>query len=486
MRKKIFAGLFPVLFGITACSGPGIAPENTNVILCMADDMGWGDVAYNGHPEIHTPFLDEMAASGVRFDRFYAGASVCSPTRGSCLTGRNPFRYGIYTANRGYLKQEEINLAEVFKDQGYTTGHFGKWHLGTMSPEFSGKGPSRHPERNYMTPGMAGFDEWFSTEFAVATYDPYNKKNAHSKYWKNEDDRRALYWLNGEPLQEDIKGCDSEAIMDRAIDFIRESVSEEKKFFTVIWFHAPHAPVVGHPEYMKNLYSDLPEEYQHYYSVITALDAQVGRLRETLKELGVAENTMLCFTSDNGPEGNPGPKGKSMGSAGHLRGRKRAIYEGGIRVPGIIEFPALTRGSGVVSAPAVTSDYFPTCCEILGIDISEFSRPYDGISLIPFLTGDKKLRENPIGFNGLRDEQALIDDRYKLFFNPEGVRHRWDNSEQPLSEYELYDILEDPSETSNLVEDFPEIFEEMKSRLEDFTTSCANSDRGEDYPERQN
>ena len=148
-----------------SCTEKGVIPENPNVILCMADDMGWGDAGYNGHPEIHTPYLDEMAAKGVVFERFYAGASVCSPTRGSCLTGRNPFRYGIYTANRGHLKQEEISLAEIFKQHGYSTGHFGKWHLGTLSADFSGKGPQRHPERNYMTPGMAGFDEWFSTEW---------------------------------------------------------------------------------------------------------------------------------------------------------------------------------------------------------------------------------------------------------------------------------------------------------------------------------
>lgn len=464
-----------------SCNRGGDNTEPPNVILCMADDMGWGDAAFNVHAGIHTPCLDEMAASGILFERFYAGASVCSPTRGSCLTGRNPFRYGIYTANKGHLRAEEHSLAEIFLQHGYATGHFGKWHLGTLSPEFSGKGSGRDPENNYMTPGMAGFEEWFSTEFAVATWDPYDKANAHSKYWREDNDRRAMYWLNGEPLQEDISGCDSEAIMDRAIDFIRHSVSRKQKFFTVIWFHAPHTPVVGHPVYMDSLYSDLPENKQHYYSVVTALDAQVGRLRETLRELEIAENTMLCFASDNGPEGNPEARGRNMGSAGELRGRKRSLYEGGIRVPGIIEYPALAAEHRVISAPAVTSDYFPTCCELLGIDIGEFQRSYDGISLLPFLKGEKELRSHPIGFNGLRGEQALIDDRYKLHHNPAVIRRRWDNGESPVSRYELYDIHKDPSESMNLAEKFPAVLEEMKVQLEEFTRSCIRSDNGNDY-----
>ena len=153
--------------------------DKPNVILMMADDMGWGDTGYNGNRVIKTPNLDRMSREGIRFDRFYAGSSVCSPTRGSCLTGRHPYRYGVHTANQGHLRDEEICLAELLKEHGYATGHFGKWHLGTLTPDYSGKGPGRKPRENYSTPGMNGFDEWFSTEFAIATWDPYDPANSH-------------------------------------------------------------------------------------------------------------------------------------------------------------------------------------------------------------------------------------------------------------------------------------------------------------------
>ena len=156
-------------------------PDKPNIILCMADDMGWGDPGFNGNKIIKTGNLDAMAKAAMRFTRFYSGAPVCSPTRGSCLTGRHPYRYGIFSANVGHIRRKEITLAEALKTQGYTTGHFGKWHLGTLLPDYSGKGPRRKPKENYMTPAMSGFDEWFSTEYAVATWDPYNPAVFHGK-----------------------------------------------------------------------------------------------------------------------------------------------------------------------------------------------------------------------------------------------------------------------------------------------------------------
>lgn len=480
--------LLSVLTVFQSCSSSK-APTDTevqarpNVILVMADDLGWGDVGYNGHPVIKTPHLDAMAAAGARFDRFYSAGPVCSPTRGSCLTGRNPNRYGIFSANIGHLRQQEVSLAQVFKEKGYATGHFGKWHLGTLFPDFSGKGPNRKPAENYMTPGMTGFDEWFATEFAVATYDPYvrDDEHSHSKYWKEDGDPRVLYVENGKAVEEELKGCDSEIIMDRTIPFIEEAVATQQPFFTVIWFHAPHAPVVGHPKYMKELYADHSEPEQHFYSVVTALDAQVGRLRSKLAELGVADNTIIAFTSDNGPEGNPGKRGRFQGSAGDLRGRKRSLYEGGIRVPGLIEWPSQIAPGTVISTPTVTSDYFPTFCSVLGYE-SLPERPYDGISLLNMLEGKQEKRERPIGFyfRGQRQE-ALIDDRYKLVHNLGEKRPGADNGSTPFARYELYDLLEDPSETDNLAPAHPEITQKMSKELQDFVASCQRSDAGEDY-----
>jgi len=453
-----------------------------NIILIMADDMGWGDAGYNGHERIKTPNLDKMAQNGVQFNRFYAAAPVCSPTRGSVLTGRNPYRYGITSANVSHLRDGEINLAELLSTEGYLTGHFGKWHLGTLFPDFSGK-KARMPAENYMTPGMAGYNQWCVTESSIPTYHPETKgmENPYAEGGKYTYDTRQLYIENGIPMKDKLQGCDSEITMNKAIPFMEKAVQENKPFFTVIWFHAPHGPVEGHPEYMKSLYSDLPEEKQHYYSVVTALDAQVGVLRNKLREMGVEENTMLCFTSDNGPEGNPGPKERYQGSAGKFRGRKRSLYEGGIRVPGIIEWPAVIKEHMEIDIPVVTSDYFPTICEALGYTFPD-KRPMDGISLMDIINGSQLTRNAHIGFQFINHKQkAMMGDQYKLVNNIGKKRSGSDNRDLSRSEYELYDIINDPYETKNIADQHSEIVNQMKIELATFLESCERSNRGEDY-----
>ncbi len=453
--------------------------ERPNIILCMADDLGWGDVGFNGNETVITPELDEMSEAGLRFERFYAAAPVCSPTRGSVLTGRHPYRYGIPTANKGHLKREEISLAEVMKTQGYATGHFGKWHLGTLAPDYSGK-KGRNPEKNYMTPGMSGFDEWFSTEYSVSTWDPYDPKNAHNGIL----DTRVLFYENGRNIvdgpAEGLVGDTARIVMDKALPFIEKASAAEQPFFTVIWFHAPHMPVVGGPEF-RAMYPDLDENTQHYYAVITAVDRQMGRLRNSLRELGVADNTMLWFAADNGPEGNPGKKGRSQGTAGPFRGRKRSLYEGGVRVPGILEWPAKVEAGGVTSVSAVTSDYFATVLDVLGYTLPKKDRrPYDGISLVPLIEGKMKERPVPIGFHG-HGLATLNDNRYKLVHNPGIKRLNSDNGTTPVAEWELYDLLKDPGETTNIVDRHSKLVGKMREQLQAWQASCDASAEGADY-----
>lgn len=477
-RRTFLRGLtISTLGAMTPLLAGAKSADQPNIILMMADDMGWGDVGFNGSKIVKTPCLDAMSDNGLKLTRFYAGAPVCSPTRGSALTGRNPFRYGIYTANKGHLKEEEISLPEVLKEKGYATGHFGKWHLGTLTPDFSGKGAGRNAKENYLTPGMSGFDEWFSTEFAVATWDPYDPANSHVA--KNKPfDPRVCYWENGQNVKGPLTGDDSKIIMDRAIPFIEKSAKQKRPFFTVIWFHAPHMPVVGGPEFLA-MYPDYSEDKQHYYACITALDVQVGRLREKLRELDVAENTMVCFCSDNGPEGNPGPKGRSQGTAGPYRGRKRSLYEGGVRVPGIIEWPARIAKSRQSDMPCVTSDYFPTVLEAVAMDMPK-PRPYDGISLLPLIDGKMKTRTNPIGFQ-FAQQASLVEQRYKLVHNPSGKRQRHDNGKVPVAEFELYDLKNDPQEKKNIAPQNSERVERMKKMLAEWQASCKKSDEGADY-----
>jgi len=448
-----------------------------NIILLMADDLGWGDVGFNGGAIIQTPELDAMAEAGLTFNRFYAAAPVCSPTRGSCLTGRHPYRYGIHFANEGHLPQAEWTLAELLRERGYSTGHFGKWHLGTLAPDYSGK-RNREPEKHYSTPGMNGFDEWFSTEFAVATWDPYAPENSHLGRGVPPD-TRALYWHNGENVRGGLDGDDSRIMMDKAIPFIASAVGAGKPFFSVIWFHTPHTPVVGGPEYRAR-YAQYDDEARHYYACVTAMDEQVGRLRATLRDLGVAENTLVFFCSDNGPEGDRAA-GRTVGSAGPFRGRKRSLFEGGIRVPALLEWPAAVKPGTATDYPAVTSDYLPTVLELLGIAPID-DRPLDGLSLLPVIREGLVERAAPIAFetwggagsdlSRQSPRVALVGNRYKL------LTDMGEDGGEDL----LFDLIADPGETGNIAGAQPERVEEMKAALRAWQSSCAASARGEDYP----
>ena len=463
----VVAALLLVLSAALHAAEPLAKP---NIILMMADDLGWGDPGFHGNRIIKTPHLDEMAKAGLRFDRFYSPAPVCSPSRGGCLTGRHPYRYGIWTANEGHIRKEEITLAEALKTQGYTTGHFGKWHLGTLDPNFGPtiKGAGRNPERNYTTPGMNGSDEWFATESSVRTWDPM------------KDNTLNPYWHNGKIATENIEGDDSRVLMDRAIPFIRQAATKKKSFFAVIWFHAPHGPVVAGPEF-RQMYSDRDEGEQNYYGCITALDVQVGRLRKELRDLGIAGNTMLWFASDNGPEGDTGDKGAYRGSAGPFRGRKRSLWEGGIRVPGLLEWPARIKPGHSTTVPCSGLDYFPTILDILGFKMQGQPEPIDGVSLVPLWEGRMRERPVPIPFETLggtgtnvsrgSPKMALVDNRYKLLTDMEG----------PGDKDLLFDLLDDRSETKNLAAEHADIVQSMKAKLVAFRETCKPSLAGQDY-----
>ena len=424
-----------------------------NVILCMADDQGWGDVGYNGHKKLRTPSLDRMAREGLRFDRFYSGAPVCSPTRGSCLTGRHPYRYGIWGANKGRMQDGEVTLAEVLKGQGYATGHFGKWHLGTLTTERKDSnrgGPGS--EKLYAPPWDHGFDICFSTEAKVPTWDPMKDPETGGPYG-------TYYWREtGRRVTENLEGDDSRIIMDRALPFIRDAAAAQTPFLAVIWFHAPHKPIVSGPPYTEQY-----DEHQEYYGCITALDEQVGRLRVELDTLGIADDTMLWYASDNGPER------ETPGSSGPFRDRKRSLHEGGVRVPGLLVWPGRVKTSRVIDAPCSTSDYFPTVLDALGYRIPEQDqRPYDGVSLLDIIDGGKFERSRPIGFES-KQQVSLTGNRYKLYSSDSGKT------------FELYDLVEDPSESNDIAQQHPGIVGEMKATLKAWRASCKDSFKGKDY-----
>jgi len=431
------------------------APTRPNVVLLMADDMGWGDMG----PEATTltPHLDALAASGLSFNRFYAAAPVCSPTRGSVLTGRHPSRYGITGANAGHLPAEEHTLAEYLAEAGYATGHFGKWHLGTLTTEKRDSNRGRSGKtKHYSPPWEHGFEVCFSTEAKVPTYDPMVDPKTGEAYG-------TAYWTGPrEEVLDDLDGDDSALIMDRALEFIDEATDTGRSFFAVVWFHAPHKPVVAGPEHLAR-HPGHEGQAQHYRGCLSAMDDQVGRLRTALRERGVADETMVWFTSDNGPEGNNDTLGTTRG----LRGRKRSLFEGGVRVPGLLEWPERIPAGEETDVPAVTSDYLPTVLSLLGLEHRD-DRAIDGVDLGRFLRGEGGERSRPIGFRS-GGKQTWIDGRFKIQRN---------GKSKPVR---LFDLHLDPGESEDLAVGDSERAGRMQTALDLWQSSCESSAAGGDY-----
>ena len=448
------------LLAVLSISADAISADRPNVILCMADDLGWGDTGYNGNKIVKTPHLDEMARTGVVFERWYAGAPVCSPTRGNCLTGRHPMRLGIPTANKGKLLPEEMTLAERLKQLGYATGHFGKWHLGTVTTAMKDSNRGKKGDfSHYSPPWKNGFDVCFSTEAKVPTYDPMKKpknvKNLRYGWVPVSDADSEPYGTHyfdhtGALVTDNLAGDDSRVIMDRTIPFIQDASKQGKPFFVVVWFHAPHLPVVAGPKHA-SLYKDLGWKEQMYYGCITALDEQVGRLRSELEKLGVMDNTMMWFSSDNGPEN------QTPGTAGKLRARKRSLYEGGVRVPGLLTWPGKIQSPREVKAPCHTGDYYPTILAALGQSAGD--KRLDGIDIMPVIRGERSDRGSFIHFT-YGNQDSSVGDRYKLYRK---AKEPW----------QLYDLQQDMGEQKDLAVSMPKVVQQLSRAHQDWSQGLA-------------
>lgn len=470
--------IFKKLCALIILSLSAYSNDRPNVILIMADDLGWGDTGYNGNPIIKTPHLDQMAQEGLQMNRFYSASSVCSPTRASCLTGRNPYRTGIFSANVGILRPEEITLPEILREQGYATGHFGKWHLGTLTTaekDANRGGPGNTKEFN--PPKIHGYDNAFVTESKVPTYDPMWKPKNFAKdeslkigweYIKEGQEKvpyGTAYWdIDGNKVTDNLDGDDSKVIMDRALPFIDQAVADKKPFLSVIWFHTPHWPCVAGPKHQE-MYKQYPMERRNYAGCVTAMDEQIGRLRAHLKAIGADENTMIWFCSDNGPEAKENP---NNGSAGPLRGRKRDLYDGGVRVPGVMVWPAKIKQRIETDVPCVTSDYVPTVLDALGIDHPKSTHTLDGVSLIPLMEGKMTKRQQQIG-HMFNNRITFTDNKFKLVSYDGGKK------------YQLYDMTSDVAEAKDISAQYPEIVAEMKKQALAWRDSTKASFEGKEY-----
>ncbi len=427
MRSSLLFAL--IILPVTLC-----AADKPNVILVMADDMGYGQTGYYDHPVLKTPNLDTMASNGIRFDRFYAGAPNCSPTRATVLTGRTNDRTGVH--NHGYaINKQEKTVARAFQKAGYSTAHFGKWHLNGL------RGPGAPIFReDAHHPGHLGFDYWLSVT--------------------NFFDMNPILSRNG--VWEEHGGDSSEIVVNEALDYIRGENEKGNPVFVVIWYGTPHSPFMAF-ESDARAFSDLTTASKNHYAELVAMDRSIGHLRKELRDFGMADDTILWFNSDNG--GLPGIK---PGTVGELRGFKNSVYEGGLRVPAVVEWPAHIKPQ-ISSFPACTMDIFPTLIDFAGLPKNSINRVTDGMSLASIINTSQSRRPAPIGFRHT-GRAAWLDNNYKLITLKVGS-----------GQYELYDLASDPREQKNILEQAPEVASRMIKSFEVWIASVEASRMGADY-----
>jgi N-acetylgalactosamine-6-sulfatase len=421
-------------------AGPAAKAKRPNFVFIFADDLGWGDLGCYGNRQIKTPCLDRLAAEGTLFTQFYVNGSVCSPSRTAIMTSHYPARHAVHghfaahaqnkaRAMPDWLDPKVHTVTGLLKNAGYATGHFGKWHLG------SGVGAP--------TPGDYGIDEHVTLVSSgpqlEATEDPY-------------------FWAKS-----------TAQIVDKTIEFIEKN--RDKPFYVNIWTLVPHATLHPTDEQMEPYKSygpaGVPYEgvKQIYYAAVTDLDTQIGRLIKRIDELGLADNTLIAFSSDNGPEDldirNAVHSG--IGSTGPFRGRKRSLYEGGVRLPFIVRWTDRTPPGNVDDKSVVAGvDWLPTVLGLAGVKLPVDLNP-DGEDMSEALLGRPKQRSRPLmwewRFRVFGDMVhrcpmlAIREGKWKLLMNPDRSR------------IELYDIPKDPTELDNLADQHPDIVKGMSQKV---------------------
>lgn len=409
-----------------------LSAAQPNMILFLAADLGYGDLGCFGHPIIKSPNLDAFAKQGVRLTQCYSGSAVCSPSRSALLTGRTPHRNGVYTwiaeGAEVHLRTSETTLPKLLKGAGYNTCHSGKWHLNGLFNN------SAQPQ-----PGDHGYEWWMATQNnAGPTHENPNN-----------------FVRNGQPVGQ-MQGYSAPLVATEAITWLKEKRDASKPFFLAVWTHEPHYPIKSDPKF-KALYPDLTDDVQkEHHANVTQMDHAFGMLMQALDEQKLTDNTFVFFTSDNGPEGD-GIKTPGRGSSGGLRGRKRDVHEGGIRVPGLARWPGKIKAGSTIEVPVIGNDVFPTMLGIAGVGVPK-DRTLDGVNILPVLDGSAPRVERP---------QPLF---WRLHMAPNAkFAMRVDDwkilADETLTQFELYNLRADPQETTDLQEKEASRFAALKEQL---------------------
>ena len=478
--KTVFEYL--ILIGTSAgCSfhKPDDLPRTPNIVVFLADDLGYGDVACYGNPIIKTPNLDKFSKEGVILTDCHAAGTVCSPSRAALLTGKNPYRSGFYNILGGniFLASNEITIPKILKSRGYETCFVGKWHLSVLEKN----------KRNDPGPSEQGFDYWMGTTHN-AFDGPANTKE---------------FIRNGVSVGQ-VTGWYCDVIVNEASYWLRRKRDTSKPFFLYVASHEPHTPISPPKKYsdmydspkvdslektIKYGYVRRPERNiaankKEYYGTVTQLDNSFGKLISTIDSLGLKENTLIFITSDNGPE-NPvtveesldkwedSTRDKCFGSPGIYRGMKRYVYEGGHRVPGIVRYPGAIPPGTKSDKLFNGTDLFPTICDLVGIQLPG-NITYDGIANFnAFLNKETKRYVPNIWFYPNYEdtyfrlpEMEMRSGEYMLIGwlppKPDSMKlDNWFFNNGPVK-YELYDLSSDPGQQNDLAYKNPEIVNSLK------------------------
>lgn len=453
LLQVILLLLFNQSFLALSAAQSGQAAQRPNVIIIYADDMGFGDVGYNGFTDVATPSIDKLAQQSVIINQGYVSASVCAPSRAGLLTGQYQQRFGLgencsasgwphsEISQGSGIPNNQLLASELLKTIGYTTGMVGKWHLGVAEAK---------------RPNQKGFDYY------------YGFLNGAHSYYKSQlemGDKKAVWPLFDNNTPVTFQGYLTEVFTKKAVEFIKES--NDKPFFLYLAYNAVHHPWEVPDKYIERLqHIELPNR-RKFAAMVLALDDGVGQVMEALNQQGVADNTIVVFISDNGsPSGQAkgGVANDYMSSTGGLRGWKGDTYEGGIRVPFLIKWPGMLQ-PGVYNKPVINLDILPTLAAYLNIDEG---RDFDGVNLLPYLTGKDNGTPHDILYWRRDDDYAIRKGDWKLCWNDRGMKD--------TDSAELFNLEDDPNEQYNLAAQFPELAKEMQRIFDEWDGQLPDSE----------
>lgn len=444
------------------------ASDRPNIILILADDLGYRDLSCFGSPAVKTPNLDRLAREGMKWTRFYAGSAVCSPTRASVLTGRYPLRFDItshFNDRNQWLPESATTVAELLGDSGYSTAHVGKWHLGGLHVDTAGKrldhqpGPRQHGFDFYQTQieqqplrGQMGRDRTLFRQGGTILLRNDQKISTDDAYYPKHF---------------------TDANGDFAMQMIEKLSGDSRPFFINLWWLVPHKPYEPAPEphWSNTQADDISDDQHRFRSMMQHMDAKVGQILQKLDDLKIADNTLVLFTSDNGAA--------YEGFIGDLKGGKTDLHEGGIRVPMLVRWPGQIKAGQTSDTFGHTNDLLPTFCEAAEV---ELPRDLDGQSLLPQMKGRPALSVEARGtvFWQLKLYKK-IQRHYpkpKPYATEIAKRGQWKMLALNGDPVELFDVESDPNEKQNVLEDHPEIVASLKAELAEWLNAPRISKTG--------